>query len=66
MRTSRIRKGERVIDFAACNLHVVGYSIPVRAQNAARGAEEHLFSLPDHPDWIPYRTSYYGRTGASA
>lgn len=51
--------GERVIDFRRCNLHVLGYSVPVaeRVSRAELGA--HLFSLPDHPDWIPYRTSYY-------
>jgi aminopeptidase-like protein len=24
--------------------------------------KEHVFTLPEHPDWIPYRTSYYNET----
>jgi Uncharacterized protein conserved in bacteria with an aminopeptidase-like domain len=52
-------KGERVIDFKKSNLHVVGYSVPVRRRMRLQELREHLFSLPDHPDWIPYRTSYY-------
>ena len=55
-------KGERVIDFKQCNLHVVSYSAPVRARVSRVDLEAHLFSLPDRPDWIPYRTSYYDRT----
>jgi aminopeptidase-like protein len=51
--------GERVIDFRQSNLHVVGYSVPVRARMPLGGLKPHLFTLPDHPDWIPYRTSYY-------
>src|SRR5688572_6949801 len=54
--------GERVIDFAASNLHVVGYSEPVRARVSRAELDARLFSLPDQPDWIPYRTSYYERT----
>jgi aminopeptidase-like protein len=51
--------GRRLVDFRASNLHVVNYSVPVRQR--MRGAElrPHLHTLPDHPDWIPYRTSYY-------
>ena len=52
-------KGERVIDFARSNLHVVGYSTPVHDWMSRERLREHLFSLPDRPDWIPYRTSYY-------
>ena len=55
-------KGDRVIDFKQCNLHVVSYSVPVRARMSRVDLEAHLFSLPDRPDWIPYRTSYYERT----
>jgi aminopeptidase-like protein len=51
--------GERVIDFQASNLHLVSYSVPVRATMPLAELKEHLFVLPDHPDWVPYRTSYY-------
>jgi aminopeptidase-like protein len=51
--------GRRVIDFQASNLHLVSYSTPVRANLPLAELREHLFTLPDHPDWVPYRTSYY-------
>lgn len=56
------RAGEKVIDVNRSNLHLVGYSEPVRARVSRAELEAHLFSLPDHPEWIPYRTSYYQRT----
>lgn len=52
-------KGERVIDFQRSNLHVVNYSVPVHQRMRLSELKEHLFTLPAHPDWIPYRTSYY-------
>jgi aminopeptidase-like protein len=51
--------GERVIDFQRCNLHVLNYSIPVRRKMALTELRSHLFTSPETPDWIPYRTSYY-------
>jgi aminopeptidase-like protein len=53
--------GERVVDFGRHNLHVVGYSTPVDAEMNITELDQHLHSLPDHPSWIPYRTSYYSR-----
>ena len=55
-------QGERVIDFQESNLHVVNYSVPVHKKMSLGELRPHLFTLPDHPDWIPYRTSYYKRT----
>lgn len=52
-------QGERVIDFRNSNLHVVNYSVPVHTKLSLRELRNHLHTLPDHPDWIPYRTSYY-------
>jgi len=52
-------KGERIIDFHKSNLHVVSYSLPVKRRMSLAELKEHLFTLPDHPEWIPYRTSYY-------
>ena len=51
--------GERVIDFQRSNLHLLGYSVPIAKRVSRAELDEHLFSLPEHPDWIPYRTSYY-------
>src|SRR4051812_37973551 len=52
-------RGHRVVDFHASNLHVLNYSTPVDRRVALPELREHLFSEPAHPDWIPYRTSYY-------
>ncbi|MGE5219467.1 MAG: DUF4910 domain-containing protein [Chloroflexota bacterium] len=52
-------RGERVIDFHKSNLHVVNYSVPVKARLPLDELKKHLFSLPEYPDRIPYRTSYY-------
>jgi aminopeptidase-like protein len=54
--------GARIVDFRASNLHVVNYSTPVRARMSLAELRPHLHALPDHPDWIPYRTSYYAET----
>ena len=55
--------GEKIIDFNRSNFHIVNYSIPVRKTVRLEELREHLFTLPDQPDWIPYRTSYYKRIG---
>jgi aminopeptidase-like protein len=52
-------KGEKIIDFKQSNLHVLNYSVPIRRTLPLTELKEHLFTLPDHPDWIPYKTSYY-------
>ena len=52
-------RSERVIDFAKSNLHVVNYSIPVQRRISLSELKEHLHTIPEHPDWIPYRTTYY-------
>lgn len=51
--------GRRVVDFQASNLHVMNYSTPLRATMPLSQLKPHLFTIPDRPDWIPYRTSYY-------
>ncbi len=51
--------GRRVVDFKQCNLHVVSYSRPVKKKMRLAELREHLFTIPEYPDWIPYRTSYY-------
>jgi len=52
-------KGRKIVDFRKSNLHVMSYSIPVKTRISLKDLKKHLFTLPDHPDWIPYKTSYY-------
>ena len=54
--------GETVVDAGRSPLHVVGYSVPVQARLPLAELQEHLHSLPEHPDWTPYRTSYWRET----
>ena len=51
--------GKKVIDFKQHNLHIMQYSVPIRLKMPLEELKHHLYSLPDHPEWIPYRTSYY-------
>jgi aminopeptidase-like protein len=51
--------GTRVVDFQRSNLHVMSYSVPVKTRMRLEDLREHLYTLPDRPEWIPYRTSYY-------
>lgn len=54
-------RGEKLVDFKKNNIHLVSYSIPFRGTLSYEELQGHIHTLPEHPDWIPYRTSYYER-----
>lgn len=51
--------GAVIADSARRNLEVVGYSVPVRGRFPLAELRPHLHSLPEKPDLVPYRTSYW-------
>ena len=51
--------GTRVVDLADSTLHVLGYSTPVDVTLKLDELREHLFTHPDDPELVPYRTSYW-------
>lgn len=51
--------GKRIVDFHRSNLHVLNYSTPVRGRFSLEDLKPHIYTLPEQPDLIPYRTSYY-------
>ena len=52
-------RGEKIVDFQQNNLHVLNYSTPINARMSLEELRPHLFTLPEKPEWIPYRTSYF-------
>jgi len=52
-------KGNRIVDFRNSNLHVLNYSTPIDQEITFGELKEHIFTLPEQPQLIPYRTSYY-------
>ncbi|HCF03067.1 DUF4910 domain-containing protein [Flavobacterium sp.] len=52
-------KGNTIIDFENNNLHILGYSEPVSLKLDFDLLKEHIYTLPEQPDLIPYLTSYY-------
>lgn len=52
-------EGEKVVDFNDHNLHVLGYSTPVHETLSLDALKQHCYTLPEHPDWIPFRNSFY-------
>lgn len=54
-------EGEKIVDFKKLNLHVLNYSVPVDKKIKLNELKEHLYTIPEYPEWVPYRTSYYNR-----
>jgi aminopeptidase-like protein len=54
--------GKRIVDFRESNLHVVGYSTPVRARMSGDELRGRLIAHPERPDWVPARTAYWAET----
>ena len=51
--------GKKIVDFQQSNLHVINYSSPVQKELSLNQLKPHLHSIPDYPEWIPYKTTYY-------
>lgn len=60
----RDQRGRKIVDFAASNLHLMSYSVPVHRWVSLAELKQHVYTLPDQPDLIPYRTSYYAENWA--
>ena len=54
-------EGEKIIDFKKLNLHILNYSEPIDKKIDLAELKEHIYTIPEYPDWVPYRTSYYSR-----
>jgi aminopeptidase-like protein len=52
---------KKIIDFKKNNLHLVGYSIPVKKNITKKELFKNLYFLKNQPQAIPYITSYYKR-----
>lgn len=51
--------GRRWVDTADSPLHLLAYSVPIEQSLSLSELRPHLHTLPDQPNWLPYRTLYY-------
>lgn len=52
-------EGNTIVDFKDNNLRLLGYSTPVDEWLTLDELKEHIYTLKEQPDLIPYTTSYY-------
>ena len=52
---------EKIVDFKKSNIHVLQYSEKINKKIGLEELKKHIFTLPDQPDTIPYRTSFYNK-----
>jgi aminopeptidase-like protein len=52
-------KGNVIVDYKNNNLHLLGYSKSFKGKVSFQELKEHVYSLPEKPDRIPYVVSYY-------
>jgi aminopeptidase-like protein len=51
--------GSKVAEFSNCNLHLVGYSVPIDKIVSKEELLKHIHYVDEMPNAIPYVTSYY-------
>ncbi|EAI3784396.1 DUF4910 domain-containing protein [Campylobacter jejuni] len=54
-------EGEKICDFKKHNLHLLNYSEAIDQEIELEELQDHLYSIEEMPDGIPYVTSYYKR-----
>ncbi len=52
-------EGKKIVDFNDNNLHVIGYSAPIKRKIELEELKKHLYTQKDEKNAIPYVTSYY-------
>lgn len=51
--------GKKIVDFETSNLHILNYSTPINIKLSLSDLQDHLYSIPELPEAVPYVTSYY-------
>ncbi|NND33207.1 MAG: DUF4910 domain-containing protein [Saprospiraceae bacterium] len=51
--------GNKIVDVSRHNLHILNYSAPFSGTVSLEQLKPHIYTIPEQPDLIPYRTSYY-------
>ena len=55
------KNGEKIVDFKKSNIHILQYSEKIEKKIGLEELKKHIFTLPEQPDTIPYRTSFYNK-----